>query len=394
MFSPWMVAFHKGFGVFHRGMSAFGSAFHLKRHPGFHLGHPLAVCFCVLLLCSSCSRSKNLEFSRTDLMLGTVCRITIQASPSERLDGEAVLDAAFSRLSDVEHRISRLLPDSELSLVNAQAGVAPVVVSEDTFDIISTAFDYAKMTDGAFNPAIGPLVSLWGINTESAKVPTEQEIAQALPLLDWRSVELDESVRSVFLPMKGMSLDLGGIGKGYAADEVGAVLREMGVSSALINLGGNILVIGTRMDGQPWRIGLQDPADERGIYFLTLSLADGTIVTSGPYERFFEKDGIIYHHILDSATGRPAATHIESVTMTGASSTSADALSTAVFVLGLDRSVALLEELPGMDAVFLMDDGTIHMTDTLRDDSSRWRTATERYQVVSLECPLEDVLKE
>lgn len=327
-------------------------------------------------------------------MLGTVCRITIQASASERFDGEAVLDAAFSKLSDVEHRISRLLPDSELSLVNAQAGVAPVAVSEDTFDIISTAFDYAKMTDGAFNPAIGPLVSLWGINTESVKVPTEQEIAQVLPLLDWRSVELDESTRSVFLPMKGMSLDLGGIGKGYAADEVGAVLRKMGVSNALINLGGNILVIGTRMDGQLWRIGLQDPADERGIYFLTISLTDGTIVTSGPYERFFEKDGIIYHHILDSATGRPAATHIESVTVTGASSTVADALSTAVFVLGLDRSVALLEESPDMDAVFLMDDGTIHMTDTLRDDSSRWKTATERYRVALSERLTEEVPKE
>lgn len=315
-------------------------------------------------------------------MLGTVCRITVLASPSDRFDGEAVLDAAFDRISDIEHKISRLLPDSELSLVNDRAGIAPVVVSEETFGIVGTAFRCAELTDGAFNPAIGPLVSLWGINTEDAKVPTEQEIERILPLLDWKSVVLDEADRSIFLPMEGMSLDLGGIGKGYAADAVKVVLLDMGVSDALVNLGGNILVIGTRADGRPWRIGLQDPVAERGEYFLSLSVSDGTVVTSGPYERFFERDGVRYHHILDSTTGWPAATHIESVTLTGPNSTVADALSTAVFVLGFERSFGLLEGLPGMDAVFLMDDGTIRMTSSLQGDSSRWKDAVGRYRIL------------
>lgn len=315
-------------------------------------------------------------------MLGTVCRITITAPESKRFDGDSALEAAFAKIADIERRISRLSPDTELSRINAQAGVAPVVVSEDTFKIISTAFDYAVLTDGAFNPAIGPLVSLWGINTENENIPTEEDISQMLPLLDWRSVELDEAARSVFLPVEGMSLDLGGIGKGYAADEVGTLLRERGVSSALINLGGNILVIGSRGDGQPWRIGVQDPDDDRGVYFLSLTLTDGSIVTSGPYERFFEQDGVVYHHILDSATGYPAETHIASVSLLGTSSTAADALSTATFVLGLDRSLRLLESLPDVDGVFLLDDGTVHMTDALYRDTDRWRIATDQYRIV------------
>lgn len=365
------------------GMSGFGSICRSKRTRSSLYGPLLSVvCFCVFFLCCSCTRTQGREFSRTELMLGTVCRITVLASPSDRFDGEAVLDAAFDRISDIEHKISRLLPDSELSLVNDRAGIAPVVVSEETFGIVGTAFRCAELTDGAFNPAIGPLVSLWGINTEDAKVPTEQEIERILPLLDWKSVVLDEAGRSIFLPMEGMSLDLGGIGKGYAADAVRAVLLDMGVSNALVNLGGNILVIGTRADGRPWRIGLQDPVAERGEYFLSLSVSDGTVVTSGPYERFFERDGVRYHHILDSTTGRPAATHIESVTLTGPNSTVADALSTAVFVLGFERSFGLLEGLPGMDAVFLMDDGTIRMTSSLQGDSSRWKDAAGRYRIL------------
>lgn len=322
-------------------------------------------------------------------MLGTVCRITITTSPetktrggnTPRLDGAALLDQAFSAISDIERRISRLLPDSELSQINSQAGIEPVVVSEATYDIIRTAFDYAALTDGAFNPAIGPLVSLWGINTEDAHVPSEQELAQVLPLLDWCLVQLDDETYTVFLPIKGMSLDLGGIGKGYAADAVDAILRSGGVTSALVNLGGNILVIGPKDDGKPWRIGLQDPSADRGRYFLSLDLVDGTIVTSGPYERFFEEDGVVYHHILDSRTGYPADTHIVSMTLVGTDSTGMDALSTASFVMGPEKSLAFLETLPGVQAVCLLDDGTIHMTTGLATDTTSWKLNGDQYQV-------------
>jgi thiamine biosynthesis lipoprotein len=361
------------------GPIAFPRFFRRPRRPRFGVAFLFAF-ICIAMLSVSCSRTKVRKYSRTELMFGTVCRISLVDTSGE-LDGDAALEETFSRLADIEKRISRTQAGSEISSVNGQAGTAPVAVSEETYELVKTALQYARLTDGAFNPAIGPLVSLWGINTETAKVPSDEEISRVLPLLDWREVVLDDVERSIFLPRQGMSLDLGGIGKGYAADVAKATLRQFGASSALVNLGGNILVIGTKPDGEAWRIGLQDPDSSRGEFFLSVSLTDGTVVTSGPYERYFVQDGVRYHHILDASTGYPAVTHIASVTIVGADSTGADALSTAAFVLGVEPSLALLRTLPGVEAVFLMDDGTIRMSEGLADDASRWRLATDRYSV-------------
>jgi thiamine biosynthesis lipoprotein len=180
---------------------------------------------------------------------------------------------------------------------------------------VKTALQYARLTDGAFNPAIGPLVSLWGINTETAKVPSDEKFPVSCHCSIGEEVVLDDAEHTIFLPRQGMSLDLGGIGKGYAADIAKATLRQLGASSALVNLGGNILVIGTKPDGEAWRIGLQDPDSSRGEFFLSVSLTDGLWLASGPYERYFVQDGVRYHHILDASTGYPAVTHIASVTI-------------------------------------------------------------------------------
>lgn len=237
---------------------------------------------------------------------------------------------------DIDGALSRTKSGSEISRLNRDK---EAILSQETYDLLKEALSIADRTEGAFDPAIGALTSLWGIGTENARVPEDQEIAAADT--DWRHIAMDDATRKVSLP-KNMEIDLGGIGKGYAADRMTAYLKENGVTHALINLGGNIYALGTKTKEVPWTIGLRDPDGETGSAFATLSVSDVSIVTSGPYERFFEKDGVRYHHILDRATGYPAESGLSSVTVIGKESTLCDALSTAVFVLGKEKGLALV----------------------------------------------------
>ncbi len=340
---------------------------------------------CLLVVLVSCSKQANnqdADYSKMELMLGTVCKITITDGQFSQNQANEILDACFAEINTIEQLISRNIATSEVSQVNAAAGKQPVVVSKRVFDLVKTAVSYAELTGGAFNPAIGPLVSLWGIATDHPYLPTQEEIEAVLPLIDYHDIILDAATSTVFLARTGMSLDLGGIGKGYSADAVKQILESRKVKSALVNLGGNILVVGNKADGQPWRIGLQDPTSKRGEYFMTVSVTNQSVVTSGPYERFFEQDGVVYHHILDPKTGYPADTDIVSSTMISDSSTMADAFSTATFVLGLEKSMELLHSIPTIDGVFLLDSGEVAITQDLLQQDQRWRIRSDAIQVL------------
>ncbi len=315
------------------------------------------------------------EATRSEFIMGTY----IEARAYGR-GAEAALDAVYVRLHEIEQRMTINQPDSEISQVNQQAGNQPVRVSSDTFEVLQAALHFAELSGGKFDPTIQPLVTLWSIGSPLARVPSDQEIASALVLVDYRLVEMDAASKSVFLPQAGMGLDLGGIAKGYAADQAVAIMREHGIKDGLISLGGNLYTLGQNPSGdRPWRIGVQDPEDTRNTYVAVLEPRDETLVTSGAYERFLIADGTVYHHIIDPDTGYPAETDVLSSTIVTTSSIDADALSTSVFILGRERGMELVESLPGVEAAVIDQDHRIFLTPGLKD---RLTVIDDRYQLV------------
>lgn len=270
------------------------------------------------------------------------------------------IDKAFDRIADIEKKMTVNAESSELIELNKKAGKELCEVSPDTFFVIKKGLQYSRLSKGKFDITVGPLVRLWGIGTDKAHIPAPTEIKKALSLIDYTQVKLDESQNAVFLKKAGMALDLGGIAKGYAADESVKVLMQSGVESGLIDLGGNLYAIGTKPDGTPWKIGLQDPFDVRGSIFATVEVADKTLVTSGPYERYFEENGKKYHHILDTNTGFPIENGLMSVTIISDSSIDADALSTVVFSMGLSDGIKFVNGQKNIEAVFVTNDYKVY----------------------------------
>jgi thiamine biosynthesis lipoprotein len=318
--------------------------------------YSLLLCTIAALLCfTECSR---LEPSRAEFVFGTVCSINLfdQAKGS-------VYQAIFNRLREIDNRMSLNLPDTDLISVNAAAGIAPVKVHDDVFELIQRALYYAEISEGAFDPTVGPLVSLWGISGDNPRIPSQEEIDKVLPLINWRDIELDRETGSVFLKRRGMAIDLGAIAKGYAADEAAVIIRKSGIKRAIIDLGGNILILGKKKDNSLWRVGLQEPREERGTYLGIVTGQEQAYVTSGDYEKYFELDGIRYHHIMSPFNGYPARNGLLGVTIVTQKSTDADALSTAIFVLGYEKGRALIESLEETEAVFMFDDKSVWKTE-------------------------------
>jgi thiamine biosynthesis lipoprotein len=255
--------------------------------------------------------------------------------------------------------------------INRQAGIEPVHIRSDLIELLETALYYAELSGGAFDPTIGPLVRLWGIGTDSERVPGEEEIAEALKLINWRDLLIDRESGTAFLRREGMALDLGAIAKGYAGDETLRIAKEGKVKRAVFDLGGNIVTLGGReQKGKTiihWRIGIQNPLMGRGSYIGVVPVNDMSVVTSGVYERYFESGGKNFHHLLSTADGYPVENGLLSVTIVTPSSTAADALSTVVFTLGFERGKAVIDSIPGVEAIFVFDDRSVRITDGLAE---------------------------
>jgi len=293
-------------------------------------------------------------------VLGTFCSVKLFDRSKE-----SVYNDIFTRVREIDNLMSVNVPSSDVSRINDAAGIAPVNVHKDTFKVIERAIYFAEISGGAFDPSVGPLVSLWGIGSDGARIPPWEEIDNTLPLINRRYVELDETTHGVFLKRKGMALDLGAIAKGYAADEAAKIIKKAGVKRAIIDFGGNIVTLGEKKDRTSWKVGIQNPVKRRGIYFGVLQLDTNgkqTVVTSGAYERFFETDGERYHHILSTVTGYPVKNSLLSVTVIGSDSTDADALSTSLFALGFEEGIKLLDSFPGTGAVFVFEDNSVRVT--------------------------------
>jgi len=293
--------------------------------------------------------------------LGTLNQIKI----FDRLD-EQLLDIAVQRVLEIETLMSAFKTDSDVSKINQNAGKGFVSIQAETYRLIKRSLAFSKMSDGAFDITVRPLVELWGIGKKKNYIPTEEELICTGKLVDYRKLILDKNNHRAALRDNGQAIDLGGIAKGYAAEEIKRIFAENKVKSALINLGGNIVAIGSQPDGKVWKIGIQNPCAPTGKYFGFLSIIDKTIVTSGINERFFMKDGIRYHHILDPRTGMPASNKILSVTVICDCSTDADALTTTLFVIGAEHGMELVKKLK-TEAIFVTESLDIIASIGLKD---------------------------
>ena len=295
----------------------------------------------------------------------TACMGTVVTHRVYGAHAEVALRAAGAETLRLEGLLSRFLPDSDISRVAAAAGREVVSISDETFEVLSLSCDIARLSHGAFDPTVAPLVSLWHVLSRTTAPPDKFEIRKVLRLVDYAGLTLDPVRKTAALRKKGQSLDLGGIGKGYASDRIVDVFRRHGVTSAFTNFGGNVATLGTKPDGSPWRVGIRHPR-RSGALAGVLDIADRAVVTSGDDQRYFiGADGRRYHHLLDPRTGYPSESGLLSATVVAGSAAEADALSTALFVAGAEKGLKVLKYFPGAGAVLIGDDLTVAVTSGL-----------------------------
>lgn len=300
---------------------------------------------------TGCSRRLQ-PVSATGFYFDTVITVTLYDP-----DSKPLLDECMLLASHYENLFSPTVEGSDIQRINANPG-SFVTVDKDTLSLIKSALSYAELSNGIVTPSIGALSSLWNFGSDSTcQIPARTAIEAALTHIDYKCIEINGNQVRLTDPHAG--IDLGFIAKGFIADRMKEYLLSEGVTSGLINLGGNLIAIGSRPDGRPFKIGIQKPFESSGTAALTLELTDISIVSSGNYERYFLQNGVLYHHILSVETGYPVKNGLSQVTILCGDSTQADALSTLCFTLGYEKAVRLLEDYPDVKAVFITEDGQI-----------------------------------
>lgn len=317
---------------------------------------------CLLTAILTGCNNSAVAYSKTDFCFDTAITLTIYDSASASGEANALLDETMALCQNYDAMLSRTKEGSDIYQINHSGGEW-TTVSDETVSLIQSALEYCKMTNGMIDITIAPVKDLWDFSGgDDVKMPATSDIVSALEYVDYTQIEIEGNKVRLGHPNAG--IDLGFIAKGYIADQIRSFLMEHGVKNGLINLGGNIAVIGEKPDGSPFQIGVQEPFAPAGTYCSVVSAsqaADGTssVVTSGIYERSFEYNGKLYHHILDCETGKPAETDLAGVTIITDSSLHADALSTTCLLLGLDKGVAYVEEMDDVEAVFVTVNGEI-----------------------------------
>lgn len=301
----------------------------------------------ILIISAACA--PRAPYTKETFVMGTKAWVTI-AGLSGR-DAERAAQAAFREMYRIESVMSTWRPSSEISRLNDEANGAPFTVSRELYALIDSSLFYSRATSGAFDVTVRPLVRLWGFQGGEQKLPSDEDIASALSRVGYGAVTLDSAASTVALP-EGMEIDLAGIAKGYAVDRCVAVLAELGVRNALVNIGGNIHAMGAPPGKKGWSVGVRDP--KGGLETVgTLILRDEAVATSGNYENFVEIDGKRYGHIIDPRTGRPVS-HVLSVTVVAPTGLASDALSTGLFVLGPESGAETIARLKNVRALYAL----------------------------------------
>jgi FAD:protein FMN transferase len=301
---------------------------------------------------------------RTEAIMGTRCYVELWADDPDK--GNDALDAVMAELRRIDNLMSHYKPDSQLSQINAYGNERPVQVDKELFDLIKLSTHFSAITDGAFDITYASVGYLYNYPLHIR--PTEEQIKQALPSVNWRNLIFDEEHHTVRFGHPGMRIDLGGIGKGYAVDRGIEVLKARGITRALVTAGGDSRIIGDRF-GRPWLVAIRHP-DNPNKVVTRIPLADAAVSTSGDYERFFDENGVRYHHIIDPRTGH-SASKVRSATIIGPTATQTDGMSKTAFVLGPEQAMEIINRMPQYDAVFVTPDGHMLYSNGLRPAKAR-----------------------
>ncbi|MER0122785.1 FAD:protein FMN transferase [Streptococcus sp. ZJ93] len=345
------------------------------------LALPLLICSLFLVACQNKQVVKDSlpviekPLIRTETLLHTVVQISIYHK-----DQEEAMEAGLAYVKEMERLLSTNLEGSDVYRINHAAGKEAVKVDPRTFELIERALKTSEESQGRFDISIGVVNNLWKIGSEDARKPSDAEIKEALPYINYKDVQLDKKNQTVAVK-NGMVLELGAISKGYIADGLKKLFAEKGITTAIINLGGNVVVMGTSpAHKEGWKVGVQDPDQVRGTVVGSVYVVDGSVVTSGIYERYLEVDGVIYHHILDPATGYPVENAISGVTVFTKTSTQGDALSTTLFLLGIDKGMEFIDQLDDVEAIFIDKDRGVHVSKGLKE---RFELNNKEYHLVN-----------
>jgi len=289
----------------------------------------------------------------TDGIMGT--RITVELWSDDKDKADQDIDAVLDEMRHVDESMSTYKPTSEVSLVNANAAAGPMHITRELFDLLTTAREYSVITEGAFDITYASVGYMYDFRRHIR--PDEAQIDAALPAVDYRHVLLDPKLQTVRFSQKGVRIDLGGIAKGWSVDRGIDVLKARGITRAFVSAGGDSRIIGDRF-GKPWMVGIRDPRKESGEVITRIPLVDAAISTSGDYERFFEEDGVRYHHIIDPRTGH-SASKVRSATIIGPYAIRTDGLSKTAFVLGPEEAMRIYNGIDDIDAIIVKLDGTV-----------------------------------
>lgn len=314
--------------------------------------------FCFFFLLGFSQEKSLVTVHRTERLMGSKFDITVVADNEEI--GYINIEEAVSEIKRIEKLISPLDETSEISLINANAGIKPVKVSHELFQLIDRSIQISELTDGAFDITQAVLADIWSFDGGMTQKPTHEEIQRSLFKVGYKHIELNANELTVFLKKKGMKIGLGGIGKGYAADKTKESMVEKQVRAGVINAGGDFTTWGTKASGEKWLIGIANPLSE-GKIFSWLPVLESSVATTESYDRSVTLDGQKYSSIIDPRTGIPA-TGVHSVSVFNKSAELCDALSTAVFVLGVDLGMALINQLNGTEVIIVDSNNTMHKT--------------------------------
>lgn len=349
MFDLYFVVFSAGI-LYNKSGSDIG--FERMRSVKKHTAAISAALFSLFIFSGCTTPPESEAVQANGMYFDTVVQIQAWGTPEETVEHCMALCEYYEGL------FSATIDTSEISEIN-QAGGQPVEVSDETAELIRKGIEYGELSRGRFDITIDSASRLWDFkDNEDKTLPDPDALKEAVRHIDYRCVRVDGNTVTLSDPQA--RIDLGGIAKGYIADRLKDYLESEGTEHALINLGGNMLAVGNRYDGTDFRIGIQEPFAKTGVPIAAVSISDRSVVTSGDYERYFEKDGVIYHHILDPDTGYPVQNDLDQVTVISDESVDGDALSTTCYALGLDEGMELIRSLDDVEAVFVTKDGEIH----------------------------------
>lgn len=319
------------------------------------------IALCILAMSGCSHKTEPIEASKLVYAMDTEMSLKAYGENAE----EAV-NRAESEIKRLDNLLRRSSAESEVYKIN---GDSFAEVSNDTANLINSADSISSSTNGAFDISIAPVMDLWGFYTKEFHVPQKDELEETLLSVNYENVNTDGNCVTL---INGAQIDLGGIAKGFTSDRIAEVFKSCGVHSGIISLGGNVNAIGLKPDGNKWRVAIQSPDNDE--YVCTVDVRDKAVITSGGYQRFFEQDGKIYHHIIDPKTGYPADSGLKSVSVICEDGTSADGWSTALFVMGLDKGIDYWKEHEGFDVIFVTDDNEIYITEGIADSvESRYK---------------------